>query len=352
MPQLLYSSIPPINRRKDSVNIYSILDAEITQADSVKIATGYISTGSLLQLARIVEINKKPKVELIIGMHYFDGFTRPQYKAALKLHKILTNYNLGEVFLADVFPFHGKLYSFGKNNDIYAASIGSSNFSGFGQYHRSFEVDVLFEKGNIITDVDILISNLVEQTSSSIDTFPEKDMFFKDDLPPLENVDGVTKLSSGEVEKVKSRITDILFELPLKDSPRSNLNTYFGKGRQNKMTGFIQPRHWYEVELIVPKAITNLMSYPKANIDNGVFKVVTDDGWLFECKVSGNNSKNFRSYHDLKILGRWIKGRLENAGVLDAGKPVTSTTLTNYGRTSISMVATTDPKLWYLDMSI
>ena len=36
--------------------------------------------------------------------------------------------------------------------------------------------------------------------------------------------------------------------------------------------------------------------------------------------------KNFRSAHDLKILGRWIKGQMENAGALKLGDKVTEET--------------------------
>ena len=66
----------------------------------------------------------------------------------------------------------------------------------------------------------------------------------------------------------------------------------------------------------------------------------TDDGWKFRCKTSGTDNKNFRADGDLTILGRWIKGRLENSGALSVGEPVTETVLQNYGRNSFTLFQT------------
>ena len=83
-----------------------------------------------------------------------------------------------------------------------------------------------------------------------------------------------------------------------------------------------------------------------------MFTVVTDDGWKFNCKVSGDYSKNFRSEGDLKILGKWLKGRLENAGVLKVGDPVTAQTLREYGRDNFSLKKTIKEGIWFLDFGV
>ena len=83
-----------------------------------------------------------------------------------------------------------------------------------------------------------------------------------------------------------------------------------------------------------------------------MFDVITDDGWSFTCKVSGDYSKNFRSEKDLKILGKWLKGRLENFGVLKAGEPVTSETLEKYGRNTFTLTKTTEENIWFLDFGV
>ena len=135
------------------------------------------------------------------------------------------------------------------------------------------------------------------------------------------------------------------------DSPHSNLNVFFGKGRESK-NGLVKPRHWYEVELIVPKSIAAQNGYPQVSTPDAIFDVVTDDGWSFKCKVSGTNSKNLRSEGDLKILGKWLKGRLENAGVLKVGDPVCKETLERYGRDTFTLTKTTKPGVWYLDFGV
>jgi len=114
------------------------------------------------------------------------------------------------------------------------------------------------------------------------------------------------------------------------------------------------PRSWYEVELIIPKTITEMPEYPKADSlsDNGSFSVITDDGWRFRCKVSGTNSKNFRSESNLKILGKWLKGRLENNGNLNPGDRVTDETFINYGRSNITMTKIKNSNDWYLDFGV
>jgi hypothetical protein len=45
--------------------------------------------------------------------------------------------------------------------------------------------------------------------------------------------------------------------------PQSNLNTFFGKGRENKSTGKVIPRDWYEVELIVDAKTSEGSYLPK-----------------------------------------------------------------------------------------
>ena len=149
-------------------------------------------------------------------------------------------------------------------------------------------------------------------------------------------------------------LSNISFEIPLKGfeiAPKSNLNVFFGEGRRTP-NGLIMPRHWYEVELIVPAEIATLPNYPVSKTAGAVFNVITDDGWEFPCKVSGPNNKNFRSENDLKILGKWIKGRLENAGVLRVGEPVTQQTLERYGRTSFTFTKLEQSDKWYIDFGV
>ena len=149
------------------------------------------------------------------------------------------------------------------------------------------------------------------------------------------------------------KASGLSFDLPVKSTPKSNLNAFFGKGRKNIRTGVVRPRPWYETEVIVPKRITELLGYPIKHSGLGrVITVFTDDGWSFKCKISGDYSKNLRSEDDLKTLGLWIKGRLENRGVLKVGEPVIEETLRRYGRDTIQLMATNDPDVWLIDFGV
>lgn len=167
----------------------------------------------------------------------------------------------------------------------------------------------------------------------------------------LEGQEHVEKVSTSRLADAVNKRTGVSFKIPIKTTPKSNLNVFFGKGRESR-NGLVKPRHWYEVELIVPNSVTSMVGYPDHNGSDKEFTVITDDGWSFKCKVSGDHSKNFRSSGDLKILGRWLKGRLENAGALQMGTPVTQQTLQLYGRDNFTLTKTSEEGLWLLDFGV
>src|SRR5579872_1005377 len=81
-------------------------------SDSIKIATGYISEDSLLELKAILlvylEENQIKTCSLVIGMHGREGFTRPQYDAAIDLATFMRDKGIGTVRVCTSFKFHGK----------------------------------------------------------------------------------------------------------------------------------------------------------------------------------------------------------------------------------------------------
>lgn len=344
--ELFLSNYPPARFAKNSFKDF--FEKSLSEAELVRIASGYISTASLTDLKKLVEINAKPKVELLIGMHYFEGFTKTQYQAALSLSNFLTSSGLGRVYVSTAFKFHGKLYSFTKAKSTYAAVVGSSNMSSlFDQTERLYEADLLIDDLALAGQVDSVITKLQGSISENISTL--KIDRFKEFNPLLGNHYRVEKTDKEKQEKVFESKSKIKFEIPIKgdEAPKSNLNAFFGKGRENQR-GFIMPRPWYEAELIVPSEITQKKSYPS----NKEFEVYTDDGWNFRCKTSGDYSKNFRSQDDLKILGKWIKGRLEQSGALNVGEPVTDKVLKKYGRDTFSLIGTSDTNIWLLDFKV
>jgi len=318
------------------------------------IAVGYITSDSLIELKKMIELNDHLReLNLTIGMHYLERFTKLEYNAALELNGFLKENKIGSVKLVTPFKYHGKLYSYSNDENAFAGIIGSNNLSSIVEGGaRVYEGSVLLDDVKMAKEMRDFIERLVTTSTDEIDNL-EIDKF-REVNPLLEGHEYVGKVDSQTMRMLAYTKTDVSFDIPIKGyevSPHSNLNVFFGKGREGK-NGLVKPRHWYEVELIVPKEITTRPGYPQSKTDEAVFRVITDDGWTFSCKVSGDYSKNFRSENDLKILGKWLKGRLENAGVLKVGEPVTKETLEKYGRDTFTLTKTRTENTWFLDFGV
>ena len=349
---ILASDYPPLKTEYSTFG--EKFSSLVEEAQQLDIAVGYISEKSLYELTDHIHEKGRPFCNLVIGMHYFERFTRAQYAVAKETEKFLKENKRGTVRIVTSFPYHGKLYSFKYPDGRILSILGSSNLNNILHHKpiRQYELDLLIrdEATNIKLKnfIDSLISVSPDLSSPSLDVFDfrEADNFMMEGLTGVRKIENLHELSDLKNSLIKEKSVKI----PIKTketAPRSNINAYFGKGRENFSTGIVRKRPWYEVELIVPKSTTDLPWYPKD--DNSEITVITDDGYEFCCKTSGTNSKNFRSADDLKILGKWLKGRLENADALKFDQPVTRETLEKYGRADILMVPTPDENRWFLD---
>jgi HKD family nuclease len=355
--ELLFSNLLP-NKTKHRCFHKQFYD-DFGAADNINIAVAYITADSISTLKKALEVNSHKTLNLVIGMHYLEKFTRLEYDAAIDLHNFLKTGNSGAVKLVKPFKFHGKLYSYSNNSRVFSSVVGSDNLSSIlDTKHRVYESSVRLNDDKVAPEINKFILELIRTSSEDIDKCQITE--FKELHNVLEDHEFVEKVTPEEMLQCLSNLTSVRFNIPLKTEPKSNLNVFHGKGRENKKTGLITPRHWYEVEIIVPSSIRNHPEYPSNYTDNpesaDFFTVITDDYWKFNCQVDGGNkkdenkNKNLRSKGDLKILGKWIKGRLENAGVLKVGELVTDNTLVAYGRDSFELVKTNIPNTWYLDM--
>ncbi len=309
-----------------------------SSADSVHISTGYVSVASLQYLIENVKNNALPHLHLTIGMHHFDGFTRAQYDSAFSLATHLDQAKKGSTSICKSFPYHGKVYGFYKNGKPFASILGSSNLSSLCRADSySFEVDTILEDPEMLRQISEFQKELNEKACESFLDWEPKDFNKSVIVPFAEKLSGSDFGNYLRLKQLDS------FNLLLKPEEKSNLNVCFGKGRENKRK-FVRPRPWYEVEVIVSKAITGLPGYPAKT----TFKVVTDDGWMFDCNTNGDYSKNFRSADGLCVLGHWIKGRLETAGVLKFGEKVTKEILQAYGTEYLKLTKTENEGLWLL----
>lgn len=349
--EFLHSNFPPVRRggRTFADAFYDLLPG----TESLDIAVGYITSDSLIELERLTDLNNIRNVNLTIGMHYLDRFTHTQYTAALRLNHFLTESGRGQVRLVTPFRYHGKLYSYSDHQGAKAGIIGSNNLGSIVEGgSRIYESAVLLNDRTSAKEMKAFIDVLVSEATDNIANLDIQQFNTTNTL--LEEHENVQRVPAQQLAECMSSLTSTCFEIPIKGyevSPQSNLNVFFGKGRVGH-NGLVKPRHWYEVELIVPKTVATQAGYPKSRTAEAEFQVITDDGWTFRCKISGDYNKNFRSEGDLKILGKWLKGRLENAGVLSVGSPVTNDTLRQYGRSSFTLTKTTTPGLWYLDFGV
>lgn len=343
---LLTSNIQPLafGKGKTMADLFALC-ADKGFSDVIRISTGYISLDSMIYLLENFRRNNINSCELVIGMHKWSGFTKSQYDVVSMFDKEIRYQNRGFVNICVSFPFHGKAYSFWKNNSAVAAMIGSSNLDSIlGDKHLDYEVDAFFEDANMVGQVTNLQDKLIKDASIPFSSWQPPKIITEPVFPPEQ--DNVEILTKEEIDNYWKRAKSLTFLLELKTEPKSNLNCTFGKGRENTRTKLIRPRPWYEVEIIISSSITSQKGFPIGR----EFEVITDDGYKFWCQSQGDYGKNFRSKTDLTILGTWIKGQMEAAGALHVGEPVTPNTIRAFGRNKIKLIATDNPNLWLIKL--
>ena len=338
--ELLLPANPLIQQNIHTRSISSMYNNLVDTASEFNIATGFITNDSIAALKQIVEFREgNLSLSLFIGMNYLEGFTRPQYMAVKELNTFLTDNNIGSVYLSPQALYHGKMYSFMKQDTCLASFVGSSNLGSFvGTSQNLIESDVLFKNEEGFS-INQYITSITKSLGKEFNSLPIIDKFIQNDVEILKGYTHVTKLPKEQLENELMNRTGEFVDVPLKTEAKSNLNTYFGKG---KVKGKYSPRGWYEVEIILGKKIPHRDLIPTK--EDGPFTVITTDGYEFQCSTQGDYSKNFRSDFDLKILGRWIKGQMENLGVLQIGTPVTPDTLNAFGKSCIRLEKTKSGK--------
>ncbi|MDR2345954.1 MAG: NgoFVII family restriction endonuclease [Planctomycetaceae bacterium] len=345
MIKLLNSNYPPLQTKNHSFP--EIFFSLLGSAEHIRIASGYISEDAIADLLGIYEKGYNKELNLIAGMGLFDGFSVAQYNALLKFGKLLLEKQCGNVFVANRSKYHGKVYSFRGIDNILSAIIGSSNLTKINTPDKIYDTDVLINGEAVNDEIETFLSNLqdkycvpIQQVDQSAIKILEPDNLFLGYLD-------VTQLTDAELADVRKKLTKVSFDIQVKPEKKSHLNCYFGKPRM--VNGLERPRDWYEANIIVSTEVTSDGNYPRKN---QLFTVVTDDGYRFKCKANGDYAKNFRSAKDLKIMGRWLKGRMEKSGVLQIGEFVTESTQKQYGRTGFTMTKTSIPDTWYLDYGV
>lgn len=350
-PRILIDRYPPLLASFEDGNFSGRFRELFRDAKHIHIATGYISATSLNQMVNDLESNALlsdsalESFSLVIGMHKFEGMTLSQKKAASDLKDKLNSLQLGEIYVQQDFPFHGKLYGFTFTDGSAISIVGSSNFSALTKQSPQMEVDVEIS-GQQAKNIIFLIAEMIDKTTKVF--IPEDIKTIEMNYAFMKSLPNVEEVSPIEVATANLWEDALRFEIPINAAPRSNLNPSFGKGRVQKKTQAEKKRDWFEVELVVPVKIRELDGYPW----NAEFWVITDDGLRFKCKTSGTRSKNFSSAGSLKTLGHWIKGRMIDAGVISLGEMVTGESISKYGRDSLTLIKKQNSDDWLLDFSV
>ena len=309
------------------------LDAEFATADNITIASGYTGLSTINKFqARLIDIARNGgESKLLLGMARYEGLGRKQLDGLTRLHEALQAEEPSSgVYIADNRRYHGKIYRF-DSNGVSKLYVGSSNFSTSGiKTNIECTVPVLDDalRRKVIAFLDDLYS---PSYSILLDKIDIKVRGTKD--PKYTKAVNLWNGLQTHTIKYGDISANPSFSVTLDridEQEKSCLNVYFGKGREDKATGKIIPRPWYEVELTANSTEISNPHYPR-----GDFLAYTDDGLIIPMRAQGDNNKNIQSKDNLQIFGMWIKGKLERAEALDKYEPVTEETLNEYGNNEV-----------------
>lgn len=346
---LLYSNMLPLKLGDRQTAFIDYFIKAVHKADEIDIAVGYVSKASLKQLQSLVDVIEIKRICLTIGMYYHEGMPEGTYNVALALNEEWTRRGIGEVRLVRAFKYHGKVYVFYKDGKPFSSIIGSHNLGAIkleASNLRQYELSAVTEEPDELQEVSSHVKDIMlPKCSTNISALQDVPLI-REVNKALVDQEFVSKITPEEVDAYKKRMTEVSFELPLKvpedgndQSMRgSNINVCYASGRK---------RVWWEIEMVVSKSIRDLPGYP---LCQKPFMAITDDGWKFQAWTCGQNNKNLYSKDDLKIMGRWIKGRLVAAGLvepinrvesdLDGKGVITHKMLEKYGRDTITLTKT------------
>lgn len=323
--KLLYSNILPLSFNDRNESISEVLKSHIQLSERVEIAVGYVSRSSLEELDLLLEKSNVKKICLNLGMYYIEGMPEGTYHTAVRINKKWKDLGLGEIRMIKAFKYHGKLYTFYKNGQPYSAIIGSANLgvikleaNNRRQYEISAFTDNVIEVERIADHIEELKKPNISDNIEAINGMP----LIYEKNTALSGIELVTEVPKTNVEFYKRCASYASFLLPLKvpayeerhlddgkHFTKSNVNVCYAAPRSRRKS-----RDWYETQLTVSKEITRLEGYPVKNVP---FYIVTDDGYWFKAHTTSDGNKQFSAVGDELIMGRWLKGRLSAAGLVN-----------------------------------
>ena len=330
--KLLYSNILPLGTDEGQKTIAETFNDYFQQADRVEIAVGYVSRASLEELDALVEHNQTQQINLTIGMYYIEGMPEGSYHTAIKINKRWNEAGIGEIRIVRSLKYHGKLYVFYKENKPLAAFVGSANLGVIkleASNRRQYEISSVTTDEAECEEIREFIERLKgPNISANIAEISGMPLIYETNTS-LTGIELVTQVPQSNVDFYRRCAAYASFLLPLKvpayderhmddgkHYTKSNINVCYAAPRSKRKS-----RDWFETQLTVAKEITRIEGYPEKNVP---FYVVTDDGYWFKAHTTSDGNKQFSAVGDELIMGRWLKGRLAAAGLVN---PVNDTQL-------------------------
>lgn len=322
--KILYSNILPLGTEDDQQTVIDCIEEQMSQADHVEIAVGYVSRASLEQLDEMVSACGVRNVCLNIGMYYIEGMPEGSYHTAVKINRKWADKGIGEIRMVRAFKYHGKVYCFYKDGEPFSAIIGSANLGVLkleASNRRQYELSALTTDPSECRDIAAFLERL-KQPSCSAKINDISDMpLISEKNTALSGIELVTEVPPSNVDFYRRCVAYAAFLLPLKvptsaerllddgkHFTKSNVNVCYAAPRSKRKS-----RDWYETQLTVSKEITQIDGYPEKNVP---FFIITDDGYWFKAHTTSDGNKQFSAVGDELIMGRWLKGRLAAAGLI------------------------------------
>lgn len=322
--KLLYSNILPLGTTEEQQTIADCFKEQLSKADRVEIAVGYISHASLGELEQLIADKTTQSICLNIGMYYIEGMPEGSYHTAIKLNKKWQESGVGEIRMVKSFKYHGKVYCFYKDGKPFSAIIGSANLGVIkleATNRRQYEIASITTEPSEADEIAAHIEELKSQNCSANIAEIIGMTLIREVNTSLSGIELVTQVPQSNVDFYRRCMAYVSFLLPLKvpktderymDDNRhytkSNINVCYAAPRSRRKS-----RDWYETQLTVGADVYRMKGYPEKNKP---FFVVTDDGYWFKAHTTSDNNKQFSAVGDELIMGRWLKGRLAAAGLV------------------------------------
>lgn len=323
--EVLYSNILPLGTENGQNTIVDAFNEQIQKADRVEIAVGYVSRAALDELENLVDQYHIRNICLNIGMYFAEGMPEGSFHTAVKLDQKWRESDIGEIRIVRAFKYHGKLYIFYKDGIPFAAIMGSANLGVIkpeAANRRQYEIAAMTTEDAECGELSRFIEKLKEPNVSS-NIADARDMPLIHEVnTALSGIELVKPVPETNVDFYKRCEAFASFLLPLKvpayderylddgkHFTKSNVNVCYAAPRSRRKS-----RDWYETQLTVAKEITRLEGYPEKNVP---FFIITDDGYWFKAHTTSDGNKQFSAVGDELIMGRWLKGRLAAAGLVN-----------------------------------